>query len=210
MFTGLVEATGSVRALHRTEEGARLELEIPEVASELQLGDSLAVNGCCLTVAEKQTDGAAFDLLAQTLRVTNIGDLETGDLVNLERALRADSRLGGHFVQGHVDTTAKVRTLESSGADYRFEIDLPDTFARYLIPKGSIAVDGISLTAAEVDDSQGSFTCWITPHTHAVTNLKTRIAGERVNLEFDLLAKHLERISQFGAREADPSAGSGR
>ncbi len=194
MFTGLVETTGSVRTFPRTETGARLELEIP-FAGELGLGESVAVNGCCLTVAELTGGGAAFDLLAQTLRVTGLGDLAEGDTVNLERALRADSRLGGHFVQGHVDTVAEILALEPVGDDYRFEVALPGDFARYLIPKGSIAIDGISLTAAEVDDTRGSFTCWITPHTYAVTNLAGRRAGQRANLEFDLLAKHLERLA---------------
>lgn len=194
MFTGLVEAVGKVRALISTEGGVRLELEIP-FSNELALGDSVATNGCCLTVAELLNGGAAFDLLAQTMKVTGLGDLAVGDTVNLERALRADSRLGGHFVQGHVDTTAKIIALEPVGDDYRYEVALPADFARYLIEKGSIAVDGISLTAAEVNDNAGSFTCWITPHTKAVTNLSQRAAGQRVNLEFDLLAKHLERLT---------------
>lgn len=195
MFTGLVESTGTIRSFQRSEGGARLETEMP-FADELELGDSVAINGCCLTVAERIAGGAAFDLLAQTLRVTGIGDLADGDTVNLERALRADARLGGHFVQGHVDTVAEVVALEPVSDDYRFEVGLPPDFARYLIPKGSIAVDGISLTAAEVDDVKGTFTCWITPHTRAVTNLATRNQGARVNLEFDLLAKHLERLTQ--------------
>jgi riboflavin synthase len=196
MFTGLVEATGTVGRFDRTETGARLELSIP-FATELELGDSVAVNGCCLTVADHADGSAGFDLLAQTLSVTGLGDLKVGDTVNLERALRADARLGGHFVQGHVDTTAEIRALEPVGDDYRYEVAMPSAFARYLIPKGSIAVDGISLTAAEVDDDSGSFTCWITPHTRAVTNLISRTAGERVNLEFDLLAKHLERFTTY-------------
>jgi len=197
MFTGLVEATGTVLDLSPADGGAQLVLGVPAFASELALGDSLATNGCCLTVAKLVDGGAQFDLLAQTLDVTNLGDLAKGQIVNLERAMRADSRLGGHFVQGHVDTTAEIRALEPSGNDYRFEVGLPSDFARYLIPKGSVAVDGISLTAAEVDDRAGSFTCWITPHTREVTNLSTRNEGERVNLEFDLLAKHLERLTEF-------------
>ncbi len=195
MFTGLVESTGSVRSLARSATGAQLQLAIP-FAGELALGDSVAINGCCLTVATLTDDGAVFDLLAQTLRVTGLDDLAEGSTVNLERALRADARLDGHFVQGHVDTVAKIAALEAVGGDYRFTVALPPEFARYLIPKGSIAVDGISLTAAEVDDAAGCFTCWITPHTYTATNLHKRSAGERVNLEFDLLAKHLERLSQ--------------
>lgn len=194
MFTGLVEATGTVARFDRNETGAQLCLTIP-FSGELALGDSVAVNGCCLTVAELGAEATTFDLLAQTLAVTGLGDLSVGDTVNLERALRADSRLGGHFVQGHVDTTSEILALEQVGDDYRYEVALPADFARYLIPKGSIAIDGISLTAAEVDDSKGSLTCWITPHTRAVTNLVNRAKGNRVNLEFDLLAKHLERLT---------------
>ena len=200
MFTGIVETTGTIRSFEPNQEGARIELEIP-FASELALGDSVATNGCCLTISELIDGGGAFDLLAQTLRVTGLGDLAVGDPVNLERALRVDARLGGHIVQGHVDTVAEIVALEPVGDDYRFEIALPGDFARYLIPKGSIAVDGISLTAAEVEDDKGTFTCWITPHTFAVTNLVKRSPGERVNLEFDLLAKHLERLVQFGKAE---------
>lgn len=196
MFTGLVETTGTVRSLARSAEGGQLELTIP-FADELALGESVAVNGCCLTVAERVRGGARFDLLAQTLRVTGLGDLAQNDTVNLERALRADARLGGHFVQGHVDTVTQIAALEAVGDDYRFEVVMPTKFARYLIPKGSIAVDGISLTAAEVDDTAGTFTCWITPHTYAATNLAKRRKGARVNLELDLLAKHLERLLAF-------------
>ncbi len=196
MFTGLVETTGTVRRFLRPDSGGTLWLTIP-FGSELELGESVAVNGCCLTVAEISADATAarFDLLAQTLRVTALDDLEQGATVNLERALRADARLGGHFVQGHVDTTARVIAYQPSGADHRFEVELPAPFSRFLIPKGSIAVDGISLTAAEIDDEAGTFTCWITPHTHAATNLAGRTSGQRVNLEFDLLAKYVEPLA---------------
>lgn len=191
MFTGLVETTGDVVALEARGEQARLELAIP-FAGELGLGDSVAVNGCCLTVAEILPGGAAFDVLMQTLRVTSLGDLAVGGRVNLERALRVGDRLGGHFVQGHVDATGTIRRYEPSGSDHVLEVGLPGAIAPLCIDKGSLAVDGISLTIADLEGDLARF--WITPHTHEHTNLAARRAGERVNLEADLLAKHLARL----------------
>jgi len=192
MFTGLVIETGELLSLERTGESARLALRAPATGPGAQIGDSIAVNGCCLTVTTRTDDRLTFDLLAETLRLTNLGDLTTGARVNLEPALGAGARLGGHFVQGHVDTTAEVLDLSPHGQDFRLEIALPDAFAQYVAFKGSIAVDGISLTVAEVREA--SFVCWIIPHTREVTNLAARRKGGRVNLEFDLLAKYVERI----------------
>lgn len=199
MFTGLVETTGTVVSMDPVETGARLALSAPAVARELAIGDSLAVNGCCLTVnASPEGDVVRFDLLAQTLRVTNLGGLEPGGLVNLERALRADSRLGGHFVQGHVDAVGKVIDYTREGQDHQLIIAIPRELLKQLIPKGSIAIDGISLTAAEVHDEAAEVTCWITPHTHAETNLSGQQKGRTVNLEFDLLAKYVQRLVKTG------------
>ncbi len=192
MFTGLVIETGELISLTRTGESARLTLRAPATGSSAQIGDSLAVNGCCLTVTEREGERVSFDLLAETLRLTNLGALSPGEKVNLEPALGAGAKLGGHFVQGHVDTSAEVLDFSPHGADFRLEVALPAEFAQYVAFKGSIAVDGISLTVAEVGES--SFVCWIIPHTRAVTNLAERKKGERVNLEFDLLAKYVERI----------------
>lgn len=192
MFTGIVECCGEVTSVESVETGARLTLTIP-FASELGVGESVAVNGCCLTATTIENGEAIFDLLAETLRVTNLGDLVAGSLVNLERALRATDRMSGHFVQGHVDCTSEVLELEALGQDYRLKIALPDDFSRYLIKKGSICVDGMSLTAAEVEGD--NFTIWLIPHTMEVTNLKKRQVGERVNLEFDMLAKYLEKLT---------------
>jgi riboflavin synthase len=192
MFTGLVEEMGSLVALHRSFAGARLTLRAPLVATDVRLGDSVAVNGCCLTVTARDGDTLIFDLLAETLARTNLGQLAPGAPVNLERALAAQARLGGHFVQGHIDTTSRVLGFEQIGADWRLEIALPTEFARYVAFKGSIAIDGISLTVAEVREA--SFVVWIIPHTLAATNLKTTKTGDLVNLEFDLLAKYVERI----------------
>jgi riboflavin synthase len=192
MFTGLVEETGEILALERGGGGARLRLSAATISQDVRLGDSIAVNGCCLTVAAHESDALAFDLLDETLARTNLGALQPGAPVNLERALAAHARLGGHFVQGHIDTAARVLSFEPVKSDHRLEIALPEEFARYVAFKGSIAIDGISLTVAELREK--SFVLWIIPHTLEMTNLRTRKAGEAVNLEFDLLAKYVERI----------------
>lgn len=192
MFTGLVETTGAVVALEPTSAGGvRLTARSPLYAG-CQVGDSVAHNGCCLTVAAREGDTAAFDLLAETLRCTNLGDLRPGDAVNLERSLLPTTRLGGHFVTGHVDTTGVVRRLEPRGADRLLEIEAPADFLRLVVPKGCVAVDGISLTVGEVTAS--GFTLWIIPHTLGATNLGGRRPGDRVNLESDLLAKYAAKL----------------
>ena len=192
MFTGLVEECGEVAALTLSEKGARLSVRAPLVGSDAQIGDSIAVNGCCLTVTERAGETLSFDLLRETLERTSLRSAAAGSVVNLERALAVHARLGGHFVQGHVDGAAEVLAFEQVGADYRLEIALAPESAKYVAFKGSIAIDGISLTVAEVHEA--SFVVWIIPHTLAVTNLRARRAGDRVNLEFDLLAKYVERI----------------
>ena len=197
MFTGLVVETGELVSLNRAGGSAQLTLRAPVIGPAAQLGDSIAVNGCCLTVTVRDGDRLGFDLLAETLRLTNLGDLAPGARVNLEPALGAGAKLGGHFVQGHVDTTAEVLDFSQHGQDFRIEIALPPEFVQYVASKGSIAVDGISLTVAEVRER--SFVCWIIPHTREVTNLRDRRKGERVNLEFDLLAKYVERIVSLRA-----------
>jgi len=197
MFTGLVEETGAVEAFHRREGASRLVLRAGALAAACAEGESVAVNGCCLTVAAPTAEGRLeFDLLEETLRRTNLGTLEPGTPVNLERALPANGRLGGHFVQGHVDCVAAVLAWEPVGLDYRLEVELPGEFARYVVEKGSIAVDGISLTVAELKEK--SFAIWIIPHTREVTNLRAGQAGKAVNLEFDMLAKYVERILNLG------------
>ncbi|MED6298956.1 MAG: riboflavin synthase [Verrucomicrobiota bacterium] len=196
MFTGLVEKTGSVSTLQATENGAKIIIDIP-FSEELSIGDSVAVNGCCLTVSTIDEEKASFDLLAQTLKVTALKELKPGMIVNLERALIAGHRIGGHFLTGHIDTVSEIITYEPIGADHKLEILLPRNLAHLVIAKGSISVDGISLTIAEVNDKNGSFTCFITPHTHENTNLIEINKEAQVNLEFDLIAKHVERLINY-------------
>lgn len=169
------------------------------MAQELTEGESIAINGCCLTVTEWDvaTQTASFDLLMQTLKVTSLGDLVSGSLVNLERAMSMSARFGGHFVQGHVDATVRILDWSEHGQDHRLEVELPAEYAGLVIPKGSICLDGISLTAAEVTKS--SVTCWIIPHTFQVTNLHTKAAGARLNVEFDLLGKYVRNLIQAQA-----------
>jgi riboflavin synthase len=192
MFTGLIESVGEVVTLSDgwLSVKARWGDEDPVV-----LGESVAVNGCCLTVTGKDT-GVSFDLLMETLNRTNLGALRPGARVNLERALRADGRFGGHFVQGHVDTTAEVLTAEPGGSDLNLVIAIPQGGSRYFIEKGSIAVNGVSLTVASL--AEESFGLWIIPHTLQETNLGDLGPSDRVNLEYDLIAKYAER--QLGAK----------
>lgn len=192
MFTGLVEETGSVRAIRSSERGTQLEVTAARIGEQVRNGDSVAVNGCCLTVTAHDADGVTFDLLNETLALTNLGQLRPGSAINLERALPADGRLGGHFVQGHVDCRARVVGFAESGADHRLEVELLDAFAHYVAYKGSVALNGISLTVAEV--LPNSFAVWIIPHTRAHTNLRTVAVGDWLNVEFDLLAKYVERM----------------
>ncbi len=191
MFTGLVEALGGVVLLENLGEQARLAISIP-FSGELALGDSVAVNGCCLTVAELAGDAVLFDVLAQTLRVTSLGSLSSGKIVNLERALRVGDRLGGHFVQGHVDAVGRIVSLEENGQDHVLEVSLPQEIHRLCVTKGSIAIDGISLTIAELKENSAVF--WITPHTFSHTNLRDTKEGDAVNLEADMLAKHVAHL----------------
>lgn len=191
MFTGLVEAVGTVVSLESKGEQARLLLKIP-FASELALGDSVAINGCCLTVAEFSPEGTAFDLLAQTLRVTSLGALDADSVVNLERAMMVGDRFGGHFVQGHVDGTGAITRLEANGQDHLLGVSLPPEIHRHCIDKGSLTVDGISLTIAELNVEEAVF--WITPHTWEHTHLHLAKPGQTVNLEVDLLAKYVDKL----------------
>jgi riboflavin synthase len=192
MFTGLVEDIGSVIAVSTGNDGTELKIAAPRIAKKMHRGDSVAINGCCLTVSSRRGNTLHFHLLAETIACTNLGNLQRGDSVNLERALGATERLGGHFVQGHVDCVSRVVAFQKSGADFRLEIELPINVSRYVAPKGSIAVNGISLTVTEILST--SFVTWIIPFTKKHTNLDRAKPGDLMNLEFDILAKYLERM----------------
>ena len=192
MFTGLIQEVGTVVALRTPAQATELELVAPRLAEQVRIGDSVAVNGCCLTVARRDGDKLSFDILRESLDRTNLGALPPQSRVNLELALAANERFGGHFVQGHVDCAGPILAVEEKNADLRLEIELPPEFAQYVALKGSIAINGISLTVAEV--SPKSFAVWIIPHTRSQTNLADAKPGDLVNLEFDLLAKYVERM----------------
>ena len=192
MFTGLIEEVGQMLWIRANERGTELQIGAPRLANRVSIGDSVAVNGCCLTVTSQRPDQLTFDLLDETLDRTNLKGLRRDSRINLERALAANGRIGGHFVQGHVDCTARVIAFEQSGTDYRLEIGLPADFAHYAAYKGSIAVNGISLTIAETLPE--SLAVWIIPHTKRNTNIETVRPGDLVNVEFDILAKYVERM----------------
>jgi riboflavin synthase len=192
MFTGLVEATGRIREFRPEAEAWELVVDAPGLGSEAVVGESIAVNGCCVTLVRHEADRFCFDILEETRRLTNFSALAPGAMVNLERSMRFGDRVGGHFVTGHIDTRGDIDVLEPRGKDHYMRIRVPGEFGRYLVRKGSIAVDGISLTIAESGDD--GFAVWIIPHTLAVTNIQERRAGDVVNLEFDLLGKQVERL----------------
>lgn len=192
MFTGIIEEVGRVLWIRMSDRGTQLQLIAPKLASDVTLGDSVSVNGCCLTVSAHRAEQLTFDLLEETLDRTNLKQLRRDSPVNLERALVAGASLGGHFVQGHIDCAAKVISFERTGEDYRLEIDLPSDFAHYAAYKGSVAVNGISLTIAELLEK--SFAVWIIPHTKRRTNIDQIAAGDLLNVEFDILAKYVERM----------------
>ena len=211
MFTGIVEELGRVVRLETIEDCARLTVEAPTVTQDASLGDSISVNGCCLTVAAMHGSTFTADLMAETLTRTTLGSQAPGDPVNLERALRATDRLGGHIVQGHVDATAEV--LDRSHGQHwdLLRVGLPQEIARYVAVKGSVALDGVSLTVVDVEDAQhnapdasptpgagASLSVGLIPETLRRTTLGTRRPGERVNLEVDVMAKYAERL--LGAR----------
>ncbi|HEU6447818.1 MAG TPA: riboflavin synthase [Verrucomicrobiae bacterium] len=196
MFTGIVEEAGTVDAIARGAKAIAMTVRAGTSARGLKIGGSVAVNGCCLTATKISARGKfkwiQFDLLNETWRRTNFQFLKTGSLVNLERPLRADGEFGGHFVTGHIDDVGKIVRWEKSGADHVLEIAAPENVMRYVIEKGSIAIDGISLTIAAVQKK--SFRVWIIPHTFAVTNLREKKIGAAVNLESDMLGKYAEKF----------------
>lgn len=193
MFTGIVECTGRVLERTPVEKGARYAIEIP-FAAELSLGDSVAVNGCCLTVDRIEGTRVEFDLLTQTMRVTSLGTLFPGSVCNLERAMSSNGRFGGHLVMGHVDTTGSVVSVTPTGQDHMVRIRIPQEYLRYTIDKGSICIDGISLTIAAVHADSAELEFWITPHTWQRTIMHTYAPGTVVDIEVDMIAKYVEKM----------------
>jgi riboflavin synthase len=197
MFTGIIEQVGTLRGVERREAAVSLEIDAGVVAEGISIGASVAVNGACLTVTRSEGRALVFDAIPETLDRTSLGALRVGSKVNLERALRADGRLDGHIVQGHVDATGEVAALEEQGEDVRFAVRCAPEFAAQLVPKGSVAIDGVSLTLVGVE-AQG-FDVALIPHTLRKTTLGDRVVGDRVNLEADILGKYvlryLERVA---------------
>jgi riboflavin synthase len=195
MFTGIIEAAGKIEAFDRHGKDARLRVSLtgaPETAAETKLGDSIAVNGCCLTVAKFSAKDFEADLSGETLSRTSFGEKKAGDIVNLERPLAAGARLGGHFVQGHVDGVGRVANLKSEGDSWWLSIELPEELRRYTVEKGSIAIDGISLTIARLHNGVADIA--VIPFTYAHTNVHAMKPGQAVNLEIDILAKYVESL----------------
>ena len=192
MFTGIVECTGTVLQRTPIEKGARYTIDIP-FASELVPGDSVAGNGCCLTVDRIEGNRVEFDLLTQTMKVTSLGTLTEASLCNLERAMGSSGRFGGHMVMGHVDCTATVTSITPVGQDHMVRLRIPEELTRYTIDKGSIAIDGISLTIAAIHEG-GELEFWITPHTWQRTIMHRYAPGSIVNIEVDMIAKYVEKM----------------
>ena len=193
MFTGLVEDCGQFISISRDNGSSILKIRTALI-EQIHLGDSVSVNGVCLTATKIEEDCFSADVMIQTLRLTSLGSLEIGDEVNLELAARADGRLGGHIVQGHVDATATVRKIEPSQKWTRMDCEVPRDITKYIVNQGSITIDGVSLTVGDVDDRESLVTVWLIPETLSKTNLGRRKVGDIVNVEVDVLAKYVERL----------------
>jgi riboflavin synthase len=195
MFTGIIEATGKIEALEKRDTGGRLRVSLssaPEIARELKLGDSISCSGCCLTVAELTGGDFSADLSGETLQRTSFATMKRGDVLNLERSLAAGARLGGHFVQGHVDGVGRVARFTTEGESFWLSVEVPSQLRRYVVEKGSIAIDGISLTVARWH--QGTADIAVVPFTRAHTNIYAMKPADPVNLEVDILAKYVESL----------------
>jgi riboflavin synthase len=203
MFTGLVTELGEVLKISRGESSAIFTISAPASTAELSVGDSIAVNGVCLT-ATSITDGSfTADVMVQTLNLTSLAQVEVGTPVNLELAAQMDMRMGGHIVQGHVDGVATVVQSTPGEKWVQFDITVPEPLMKYVVAQGSITVDGVSLTVGALDDAKNLVTLWLIPETLAKTNLSTKKSGELVNIEVDILAKYVERLISKGAKNAD-------
>ncbi|MDP2628326.1 MAG: riboflavin synthase [Nanoarchaeota archaeon] len=194
MFTGLVEETGKLKNKLKTGDGFQLTFSAEKIFDDLEIGSSISVNGCCLTVVKKEGNTFSVDTIEETLKKTNLGALELNTRVNLERPLKADARLGGHFVLGHVDTTGTVIEIQELSNSHFMKIKFPDDFKKYIIYVGSVSIDGVSMTVAELGENW--FGVGIIPFTWQETIFSDKKAGDKVNLEFDVLGKYVERIME--------------
>jgi riboflavin synthase len=198
MFTGLIGELGSITAIEKSESSAVFTINAPKLIGEIAVGDSVAVNGVCLTATAISGTTFTADVMIQTLSLTSLGQLSVASTVNLELAAQLNSRLGGHMVQGHVDGVAKVVGLTPGDKWAQFDITVPSHLSKYIVNQGSICLDGVSLTVGSIDDSNNVVTVWLIPETLAATNLSTKNAGDLVNVEVDVLAKYVERLLAKG------------
>ena len=203
MFTGLVTELGRVVDISRGDSSAIFTIAAPASTAELSIGDSIAVNGVCLTATSIKDGAFTADVMVQTLNLTSLAQVEVGTPVNLELAAQMDMRMGGHIVQGHVDGVAKVLQSTPGEKWVQFDIEVPEHLMKYVVTQGSITVDGVSLTVGALDDVKNLVTLWLIPETLAKTNLSTKQSGDLVNIEVDILAKYVERLISKGARNAD-------
>ena len=198
MFTGLVESLGKVSSIEMATDSAVISFESVPFADQLNIGDSVSVNGACLTVTKLSSDSFSVDVMTQTLKLTSLQNLEKGDAVNLERAALVSSRLGGHIVQGHIDGTGSITLLAPGEKWLQMDIQFPGELMKYVVPQGSICLDGVSLTVGSVADDLNQITVWLIPETLAKTNLSVKEPGDLVNIEVDVLAKYVERLTKKG------------
>ena len=196
MFTGLVESLGKVSSIEMATDSAVITFDSVPFADQLQIGDSDSVNGTCLTVTKLGSETFSVDVMTQTLKLTSLQNLESGDAVNLERAALVSSRLGGHIVQGHIDGTGSIAKLAPGEKWLKMEIQFPSELMKYVVPQGSICIDGVSLTVGSVADELNQITVWLIPETLAKTNLSAKKLGDLVNIEVDVLAKYIERLTK--------------
>jgi len=201
MFTGLITELGRVTAISRGESSAVFTITAPVSTAQLSVGDSIAVNGVCLTATSTAAGSFTADVMVQTLSLSSLGKLDEGSSVNLELAAQMDMRMGGHIVQGHVDGVASVVKSEPGEKWVQFDITLPEHLMKYVVAQGSITIDGVSLTVGALDDASNGVTLWLIPETLAKTNLSTKKPGDVVNIEVDILAKYVERLIAKGARD---------
>jgi len=203
MFTGLITELGTISSIERGESSAIFTIKAPESVAGLSLGDSIALNGTCLTATSLSSDAFTADVMVQTLSLTSLGQLDAGSPVNLELAAKMDMRMGGHIVQGHVDGTGTVISLTPGDQWAEFVIAVPSHLTKYVVAQGSITLDGVSLTVGAIDDAKDTITLWLIPETLAKTNLSHKKVGDLINIEVDILAKYVERLISKGATRGE-------